>query len=56
MQTYIVDWQFPDQESHMQGTEAFAGFVELGCEGDEFDGVVCFCLICHYRSPHHLGS
>ncbi|EEE39773.1 hypothetical protein [Prochlorococcus marinus] len=20
------------------------------------DGVVCFCLICHYRSPHHLGS
>ena len=38
MQTYIVQWQFPDQESHMQGAEAFAGFVEGGCEGDEFDG------------------
>ena len=38
MQTYIVHWQFPDQESHMQGAEAFAGFVEGGCEGDEFDG------------------
>ena len=25
MQTYIVNWQFPDQESHMQGAEAFAG-------------------------------
>ena len=32
MQTYIVHWQFPDQESHMQGAEAFAGFVEGGCE------------------------
>ena len=38
MQTYIVHWQFPDQESHMQGAEAFAGFVEGGCDGDEFDG------------------
>ncbi len=38
MQTYIVHWQFPDQESHMQGAEAFAGFVEGGCEGDEFEG------------------
>ena len=38
MQTYIVHWQFPDQESHMQGAEAFAGFVEGGGEGDEFDG------------------
>ena len=38
MQTYILHWQFPDQESHMQGAEAFAGFVEGGCEGDEFDG------------------
>ena len=38
MQTYIVHWQFPDQESHMQGVEAFIGFVEGGCEGDEFDG------------------
>ena len=38
MQTYIIHWQFPDQESHMQGAEAFAGFVEGGCEGDEFDG------------------
>ena len=38
MQTYIVHWQFPDQESHMQGAEAFAGFVEGGCEGDDFDG------------------
>jgi len=38
MQTYIVHWQFPDQESHIQGAEAFAGFVEGGCEGDEFDG------------------
>ena len=28
MKTYIVHWQFPDQESHMQGAEAFAGFVE----------------------------
>ena len=38
MQTYIVHWQFPDQESHMQGAETFAGFVEGGCQGDEFDG------------------
>ena len=38
MQTYIVHWQFPDQESHMQGAEAFASFVEGGCEGDEFEG------------------
>ena len=55
MQTYIVHWQFPDQESHMQGAEAFAGFVEGGCEGDEFDGfkvlnrVVNPCLL--YTSP-----
>ena len=38
MQTYMVHWQFPDQESHMQGVEAFIGFVEGGCEGDKFDG------------------
>ena len=38
MQTYIVHWKFPDQESHMQGAEVFAAFVEGGCEGDEFDG------------------
>ena len=38
MQTYIVHWQFPDLESHMQGAESFAVFVEGGCEGDEFDG------------------
>jgi len=42
MQTYIVHWQFPDQESHMQGAEAFAGFVEGGCEGDEFEGFKVF--------------
>jgi len=28
MQTYIVHWQFPDQECHMQVAEAFAGFDE----------------------------
>ena len=39
MQTYIVHWQFPDQESHMQGTEAFAGFVEGGCEGMNLMGL-----------------
>ena len=27
MQTYIVQWQFPDQESHMQG-RSFCRFVE----------------------------
>ena len=48
MQTYIVHWQFPDQESHIQGAEAFAVFVEGGCEGDEFDGFKV-CLL--YTSP-----
>ena len=38
MQTYICHWQFPDQETHMKGTEAFAGFIEGGCQGDEFEG------------------
>ena len=38
MQTYIVNWKFPDQKTHMRWTEVFAGFVEGGCPGDEFDG------------------
>ena len=38
MQTYIVHSQFPNQETHMKGIEAFAGFVEGGCQGYEFDG------------------
>ena len=38
MQTYLVHWQFPDQESHMQGAEVFAEYVEKGCEGDQFNG------------------
>ena len=52
MQTYIVHWQFPDQESHMQGAEAFAGFVEGGCEGDEFDGFKVLNLsLIHISEP-----
>ncbi len=38
MQSSIVHWQFPDQEIHIKGTEAFTGFVEGGCQRDEFDG------------------
>ena len=38
MQTYICHWQFPYQETHMKGTEAFAGFIEGGCQVDEFEG------------------
>ena len=38
MQTYICHWQFPDQETHMKSTEAFAGFTKGGYQGDEFKG------------------
>ena len=51
MQTYICHWQFPDQETHMKGTEAFAGFVEGGCQGDEFEG---FKVVNRVHAPHAL--
>ena len=38
MQTYLIHWQFPDQEAHMKGADVFAQYVESGCESDKFEG------------------
>ena len=38
MQTYMIHWQFPSQEDHFKGGDAFASFIEEGCQGDEFEG------------------
>ena len=38
MQTYLIHWQFPDQEAHMKGADIFAQYVESGCESDKFEG------------------
>ena len=38
MQTYLINWQFPDQEAHMKGADIFAQYVENGCESDKFEG------------------
>ena len=37
-QTYLIDWQFSDQEAHMQGADVFAKYVENRCESDKFEG------------------
>lgn len=38
MQTYIVQWTFPDQKSHFEGADAFVQYVEGGCPNDRFEG------------------
>ena len=38
MQTYLIHWQFPDQDAHMKGADVFAQYVESGCESDNFEG------------------
>ena len=30
MQTYVVHWQFPNQEAHIKGCDAFAAYLESG--------------------------
>ena len=39
MQTYLIHWQFPDQEAHMKGADVFALYVESGYESDKFKGL-----------------
>ena len=38
IQTYLIHWQFPDQEAHMKEADVFAQYVESGCESDKFQG------------------
>ena len=38
MQTYLIHWQFPDQEAHIKGADVFAQYVESGCESEKFEG------------------
>ena len=39
MQTYVVHWQFPNQEAHIKGCDAFAEYLENGAEYDKFEGL-----------------
>ena len=39
MQTYIVHWQFPDQESHMQGAEALRVLLKEDAKVMNFMGL-----------------
>ena len=39
MQTYLIHWQFPNQEVHMKGADVLAQYVENGGEADEFKGL-----------------
>ena len=38
MQTYVVHWQFPNQEAHIKGCDAFAAYLESGAERDKYEG------------------
>ncbi len=38
MQTYLIHWQFPDQDALMKRADIFAQYVESGCESDKFEG------------------
>ena len=48
MQTYVVHWQFPNQEAHIKGCDAFAAYLESGAERDKYEGFE-ICLL--YTSP-----
>ena len=38
MQTYLIHWQFPDQEAHMKGADIFAQYFESGDKSYKFEG------------------
>ncbi|WP_269615640.1 DUF3303 domain-containing protein [Prochlorococcus marinus] len=38
MQTYLIYWQFSDQEAHMKGGSVFTQYVESDCESYKFEG------------------
>ncbi len=38
MQTYVVHWQFPNQEAHTKDFDSFAVYLECGSEHDKFEG------------------
>ena len=45
MQTYVVHWQFPNQEAHIKGCDAFAEYLEGGAEYDKFEGFEVFLRV-----------
>ena len=38
MQTYVVHWQFTNQEAHIKGCNAFAAYLESDAERDKYGG------------------
>ncbi len=38
MQTYLINWQFPNQEAQTNGAEVVAQYVKSDCELDKFEG------------------
>tara|TARA_B100000579_G_C22420042_1_gene660377 strand:+ start:185 stop:400 length:216 start_codon:yes stop_codon:yes gene_type:complete len=39
VQSYLIHWQFPDQEGLMKGANLFAQYIESCSELDKFEGV-----------------
>ena len=55
MQTYLIYWQFLDQEANMKGADVFAQYVENGCEKDKFEGFKVINRVVNLEGANRCG-